>query len=119
MLVARARHAAPAAFTIIISIATIPAAGQRISDIPKVAPGVVKQTPVRSAPGAEKNGIPPDAAKAAKLFEQALADQRAGRIERAIAAYKQILTFAPNAYPVCVNLGLIYQARGDLNSAET
>src|SRR2546423_1308181 len=60
----------------------------------------------------------PEVLKAAKLFEEAVSHQRAGRIDEAISEYRSLLKFAPGAYPAWTNLGLLYRARKNNVEAE-
>ena len=60
----------------------------------------------------------PQAIRAAKLFERAVALQQKGRTEEAITVYRELIRLAPKAYPAYMNLGLLYQNSRRLKEAE-
>lgn len=71
----------------------------------------VSGTPTDAVPAAT-------AVKAKRLFDEAVAHQKAGRTAQAVIAYKQMLQLLPRSYPACMNLGLLYQQTGKPADAE-
>lgn len=53
------------------------------------------------------------------LIAQGIADQKAGRLDEAAAAYRLVIAREPTNKFAYFNLGLIAQTRGDLTQAET
>jgi tetratricopeptide (TPR) repeat protein len=51
------------------------------------------------------------------LFEEAVRQHRAGRLDQAEALYAQVLAINPRLVEVIANLGAIHRARGDLDRA--
>lgn len=107
-----ARPAALPLAAALVLMSTGPALAQAIQGPPKPP----SKPPASQV--AKRAGPSQEAVKAAKLFEQAVAHQRAGKVEEAVAEYRALLKIAPGAYPAYINLGLIYQARHDDKSAE-
>ncbi len=53
--------------------------------------------------------MPPEIAKAAKRFNDAIAAQQAGKLDAALAAYRDVVKVTPNAYPAWFNMGLVQE----------
>lgn len=60
---------------------------------------------------------PPPTAQVEKLWQKASEAQQANQYDVAVTLYKQILVLQPDLLEAEVNLGLMYQLRGDLQSA--
>ena len=84
----------------------------------RIQPGTQSIPPLPPAPNKQDQKPPPEAIKAAALFEKAAKLQRAGRSQEAIAVYIELVKLAPGAYPAFMNLGILYQAQGNLTLAE-
>src|SRR5438270_2562005 len=52
-----------------------------------------------------------------QLYEQAKADEAAGRVNAAISKYREILKISPKLVPAYNNLGQLYYLQGELDSA--
>jgi tetratricopeptide (TPR) repeat protein len=62
--------------------------------------------------------VPTYPQRAAELYEEALAAQRAGRADEAERLYEAMLKIAPNAKEAYNNLAFIYSQRGDVARAD-
>jgi predicted O-linked N-acetylglucosamine transferase (SPINDLY family) len=61
---------------------------------------------------------PPDAAAVQRQVERALARHMAGRVEEAVAAYREVLARAPDNFDALHLLGVAYRKLGRLDEAE-